>query len=71
MKKAIVFICVIAVAITINSCKPMMYYPCCDTGHAHWEGNKYDSKDSAAISARDHDNLIHSGVTTAGICNTR
>jgi len=43
MKKAIIFICVIAVAITISSCRKRVYYyyAYCETGHSPpWEGTK-------------------------------
>jgi len=68
MKKAIVFICVIGAAITINSCKKTMYYACCDTGHAHWEGSKYGSEAQADRAARDHDYNVHGSVYTASVC---
>ena len=71
MKKVIVFICVIAVAVTLNSCKKAVYYGCCDAGHLHWETGKYESPDAANISAAisDHNSVVHGGVSTAQICN--
>jgi len=71
MKKIIFFICVIAIAITLNSCKHRMYYACCDTGHPHWEGRKYKSGDDLGIRLDEqaHDNSIHGGVGTAGRCH--
>lgn len=71
MKKITILICVIAVAITLNSCEPTKYYACCDTGHAHWEGSHTDSGTQANQQAYDHDNFIHGGVKTAGVCTTR
>ncbi|HKZ67898.1 MAG TPA: hypothetical protein VJ111_16140 [Chitinophagaceae bacterium] len=69
MKKAIVFICVIAAAITLNSCKKTMYYACCDTGHAHWEGAKTEKKSDATRGASDHDLYVHPGPgQTATVC---
>jgi hypothetical protein len=70
MKNIIAFICVIAVAITINSCQEKRYYACCDSGHPHWQGDKTDSKSFAQSQSSDHDKTIHGGVKTAGICHT-
>jgi len=74
MKSGIIFICVIAAAITINSCKKTKYYACCDTGHAHWEGDKTEKEIDAKMAANDHDLIIH-GCTSytcsvAGVCST-
>jgi len=69
MKKTIVFICVVTLAITINSCQPSKYFACCDTGHTHWEGDHTDSSTQAQSQASDHDKSLHGGVKTAGICN--
>lgn len=72
MKKAIIFICVIAIAIPLNSCKKRLYYACCDTGHPHWEGHKYNTDDDLNIrrDEQDHDKNVHGGVQTAGRCNS-
>ena len=69
MKKVIILIFVIEVAVTINSCKPTMYYACCDTGHAHWESDKSEKESDARNSKRDHDLLTHGNVSTAQICS--
>jgi len=74
MKKIIVFICVIAVAITMNSCKKRVWYACCDTGHPHWEGlHKYGSSDEYGLTVEedDHDKNVHGSVKTASRCSTR
>jgi hypothetical protein len=73
MKKTIIFICVIVLAIPINSCKKTMYYACCDTGHAHWEGTKHDHAQDQHIDLerRDHDFNFHGGVVTSKICSSR
>ena len=70
MKKTIIFICVIAVTITLSSCKKRMYFACCDKGHAHWEGIKYDSGDNVEIRVEEdnHDRSVHGGVPTATRC---
>ena len=70
MKKAIIFICVITTAITLNSCKRKQYYACCDSGHAHWEGKKYDTGGSGdlRLERENHDKNIHGGVATAQTC---
>lgn len=69
MKKIIIFILVIAGAITINSCKKTMFYACCDIGHSHWESTKSEKESDAQYSGRDHDGLIHNNVSTAQICS--
>lgn len=71
MKKVIIFICVIVIAITINSCTKRQWYACCDTGHSHWEGrDRYDDGDAGGLKLEIeyHDKNIHGGVQTAGKC---
>lgn len=77
MKKIITFICVIAVAITINSCKKRThyYYAYCETGHAPWESRKFEypangagapsAEADAGRAATDHNYSIHGGVRYA------
>ena len=70
MKKIIIFICVIAVSITINSCKKNQWYGCCDKGHPHWEGTKYNTDDDLDMrkEKQNHDANVHGGVPTATTC---
>ena len=79
MKRTIIFICVIAVAITINSCKKRTYYwyAHCATGHAPWDGTHHEypangtesdtRKMEAGNDASDHDKSVHGGVLTAEV----
>lgn len=80
MKKIIiVFICVIAVVIPMNSCKKhtYYYYAYCATGHALWEGFKREYPANGAMAdtrrhearadASDHDKSVHGGVQTAEV----
>ena len=80
MKKAIIFICVIAVAITISSCRKRVYYyyAYCETGHSPpWEGTKREyppngagadsQKLAARVEAEDHDRNIHGGCCFAEV----
>jgi len=69
MKKIIVLIFIIAGTITIHSCRPLMYYACCDTGHASWKGREFSSEASAYREAVDHDSFTHGGVYTANVCH--
>lgn len=79
MKKIIILTGLIALALTMNSChKCMVYYACCDTGHAHWQGednvscqgDRAESNiDSAEMRAKQHDDAVHGGVQTAKVCS--
>ena len=81
MKKVIFFICVIAVVITMNSCKKRTYYyyGYCDKGHTPWEGAKHEysedgtlaetRRQEAALDAAEHDKNVHNGVYTAEVRN--
>lgn len=79
MKKFIILIFIVAVAITLNSCKKCtVYYACCGTGHASWQGSEHEScggdraesqQDAARMDATAHDTNIHGGVGTAGVCS--
>jgi ribosomal protein L31 len=79
IKTGIVFVCVIAVAITVNSCikRCTVYYACCKTNHAPWKGRENVScqgekaetrRLEASMEAEDHDRNIHNGVRTATVC---
>lgn len=81
MKKIILFICLTAITITLNSClKCTYYYAYCENGHPSWKGNEWEScggdraesqNDSAWIEARNHDNMVHGGVKTATVQSVR
>jgi hypothetical protein len=77
MKKTIVFICTIAVVLTISSCnKCYVYYARCETCHPTWQGSGYRSchgdmadtqRKKAQMDAEEHDLKMHGGVTIAKV----
>ncbi|CAG0950437.1 MAG: hypothetical protein HND27_02195 [Bacteroidetes bacterium] len=79
MKNIIVSILLLSSLISLTACgKCMVYYACCNTGHAPWQGRENVSCggdraetniDAAEMQASQHDDAVHGGISTAKVCS--